>query len=112
MLHESKTFGRAMVLALAVSGLAFPAYAAETAVDQLNLKFVPDAVSINAGDTIKFTDSDHFFHDVTIISPDGTKEDKGLQNYKQDIVVTFAKPGTYQVVCRLHPNMKMTVTVK
>jgi plastocyanin len=112
MPYETKSLRRALFAALAVSSLAVPAYAAETAVDQLNLKFVPDAVTLKAGDTIRFTDSDRFFHDVTIVNPDGTKEDKGLQNFKQDIVVTFAKAGTYQIVCRLHPNMKMTVTVK
>jgi plastocyanin len=112
MLHKSKAFGRATLIALVVSSLAFPAYAAETMVDQLNLKFVPDTVTINAGDTIRFTNSDRFFHNVTIVNPDGTTEDKGLQNYKQEIVVTFAKVGNYQIRCRLHPAMKIAVTVK
>jgi plastocyanin len=100
------------VMALVVLSLAVPAYAAETVVDQLNLKFVPDTVTIKAGDTIRFTNSDHFFHDVTIGNPDGTSEDKGLVNYKKDIVVTFAKPGIYKISCRLHPAMKAVVTVK
>lgn len=112
MLYMSKTLGGAVVAALAVSSLAFPAYAAETVVDQLKLKFVPDTVTINAGDTLRFTNSDHFFHDVTIMNPDGTKDDKGLQNYKQELVVPFPKAGTYKIICRLHPAMTVVVTVK
>jgi len=112
MLSTSKTLGGAILLALAATGLAFPAYAAETVVNQQNLKFVPDAVTIATGDTIRFTNSDHFFHDVTVVNPDGTTEDKGLQDFHHDQVVTFAKPGVYTIKCRLHPAMTVAVTVK
>ncbi len=98
--------------AIALFGMATPAFAAETVVDQHDLKFVPDAVTIAAGDTVRFTDSDHITHNITITNPDGTSEDKGMDRYKEDIVVPFAKPGVYQVHCRIHPTMKMTVTVK
>ena len=37
--------------------VATSAFAAETVVDQKNLKFVPDTVTINAGDTIRFTNA-------------------------------------------------------
>ena len=98
--------------AVTLVGIAGPAYAAETVVDQHDLKFVPNAVTIAAGDTIRFTDSDHITHNITIVGPDGTAEDKGMDRYKQDIVVPFAKAGVYQVHCRIHPAMTMTVTVK
>ena len=32
---------------------------------------------------------------MTIINPDGTRVDKGLQDYHHDQVVTFDKPGNY-----------------
>ena len=92
--------------------VAVPAAAAETVVDQHNLKFSPESVSIAAGDTIRFTDSDHITHNVTITNPNGASDDRGMDRYKQDIVVPFANPGVYQVHCRIHPTMKMTVTVK
>ena len=98
--------------AAALLGLANPAFAAETVVDQHDLKFVPNAVTIAAGDTIRFADSDHITHNITIVGPDGTTEDKGMDRYKEDIVVPFAKAGVYQVHCRIHPTMTMTVTVK
>jgi plastocyanin len=100
------------LIALAFSSLAIPAYAAETAVDQIGLNFVPDAVTINAGDTVRFTNSDRIAHNITIVNPDGTSSDKGMDSYRQGITVTFPKAGVYQVTCRIHTAMKMKVTVK
>lgn len=93
-------------------GLVCQAHAAETVVDQRDLNFVPTAVTIAAGDAVRFTDTDHITHNITVTSPDGTSEDKGMDRYHEDIVVPFAKPGVYQVHCKIHPAMKMTVTVK
>ena len=112
MPHEMKALRQTMFIVLALSGFALPAYAAETAVDQLDLQFVPTSVTINAGDSIRFTNSDRIAHDVTIVNPDGTSEDKGMNSYMVGIIVTFPKPGVYQVRCKIHPTMGMTVTVK
>ena len=97
---------------IAALGMAASARAAETVVDQRDLMFVPDAVTIAAGDTIRFTDSDHITHNITIVYPDGTAEDKGMDRNQEDIIVHFTKPGTYQVRCLIHPMMHMTITVK
>ncbi len=98
--------------AILASSLAIPAAAAETVVDQHDLTFVPLAVTINAGDSVRFTDSDHITHNITILSADGTSDDKGMDRYGQDISVPFPKAGVFQVHCKIHPAMKMTVTVK
>ena len=100
------------LLSLALLVLGAPAFAAETAVDQRDLKFVPDTVTIHAGDSVRFTDSDHITHNITIDNPDGTSSDKGMDTFGQDIVVSFAKPGVYHVHCKIHPMMMMTITVK
>lgn len=97
---------------LVFSLLTTSAFAAETAVDQRDLKFVPDAVTINAGDSVRFTDSDHITHNITIDNPDGTSSDKGMDAYGKDIVVNFPNAGVYHVHCKIHPMMKMTITVK
>ena len=99
-------------VAIALSIIAFHAQAAETTIDQKTMKFVPDAVTINAGDSVRFTNSDRFYHDVTIVNPDGTTNDKGLMKYKEEFAVSFANPGVYKVRCRLHPAMKAVITVK
>jgi len=93
-------------------GIVPRAQAAETVVDQHDLMFVPSAVTIQAGDTVRFTDTDRITHNITITYPDGTVEDKGMDRYKEDIIVHFTKPGVYQVHCLIHPMMHMIVTVK
>jgi plastocyanin len=69
-------------------------------------------LTIKAGDTVRFTDTDRITHNITIVNPDGTSEDKGMSTFNQHIVVQFDKPGTYKVLCRIHPDMGMTITAK
>lgn len=108
-----KSLATAMAASISILAvMAAPASAADVTVNQKNLQFTPGTVTINVGDTVTFTNHDPFFHDVTIINPDGTKSDKGLKNQGQDIKVTFTSAGTYGVMCRLHPMMKATVIVK
>ena len=112
MKFRSQILASAIGLTIGLSGMAGAAHAAETVVDQMGLKFVPNTVTINAGDTIRFTNSDPFTHDVTVVSPDGSTSDKGLQHHGKENAVVFAKPRTYSIICKMHPNMKATVIVK
>ena len=89
-----------------------PAHAGETVIDQRNLMFVPGSATITVGDTVRFTDSDRITHNIMIVYPDGSTEDKGMDRYGEDIVVHFTKPGSYQVHCLIHPMMHMNITVK
>ena len=109
---RSRILAGTIGLTIGLSSWAAAAHAAETVVDQIGLKFVPDTVTINAGDSIRFTNSDPFTHDVTVISADGSSSDKGLQQHGKENVVAFAKSGKYSIVCKMHPNMKATVIVK
>ena len=112
MTIRSQIITGAIGLTVALCCLAGAAQAAETVVDQKGLKFVPDAVTINAGDTIRFTNSDPFTHDVTVVSADGSSSDKGLQQHGKENKVVFTNPGKYSIICKMHPNMKATVVVK
>ena len=105
------------VRTVAFAGFSFSAatsfvHAAETVVDQHDLMFAPSAATVAVGDTVRFTDSDRITHNITIVYPDGSTEDKGMDRYKEDIIVHFTKPGIYQVRCLIHPMMHMTITVK
>jgi plastocyanin len=101
-----------LLMALAISAITFQAYAAESIINQKNSKFIPDAITINVGDTVRFTNSDRFNHDVTIMDPDGVSSDKGLMNYQEEFAVSFAKTGIYKVRDRLHPAMTAIITVQ
>ena len=103
---------RLMLGGLVIFSLTPPTLAGEIVVDQRDLMFVPDKVTIAVGDTVRFTDSDRITHNITIAYPDGTVVDKGMDRYKEDTIVHFTVPGIYNVNCLIHPMMHMTITVK
>jgi len=111
VLQSSKTLRTAIVAIAAMAGVTAAAQAAEFSVDQRDLRFEPAKLTIKAGDYVRFTDSDRITHNITIVNPDGSSEDKGMSTFSQHIVVQFDKPGEYHVLCRIHPDMKMTITV-
>jgi plastocyanin len=112
MTINSRAFAGTIGLLLGLSGWAAAAHAAEAVMDQNGLKFVPTTVTINAGDSVRFENHDPFTHDVTVMGPDGSSIDKGIQQHGKDNVVAFAKQGTFKITCKFHPMMTATVIVK
>lgn len=83
--------------------------AATVKVDIANFAFSPDAVTINVGDTVTWTQRDFIGHTVT--------SDTGLWNSPllssgQTFSFTFSNAGTFGYHCTPHPFMVGTVTVK
>ncbi len=74
-------------------------------------QFTPSTLTIPAGTTVTFTDTAN--HTVTE-GTDGTAVDDPIvdEDGGSDIVVSFDEPGTYDITCKIHPNMNMTVTVE
>jgi len=111
MIETGKMLRVTLLAIAAAAGPMAAAHAAEFSVDQRDLRFEPDALTVKSGDYVRFTDSDRITHNITIVNPDGSSEDKGMSTFSQHIVVQFDKPGVYRVLCRIHPDMKMTITV-
>lgn len=111
-MRQARTAFSLSVAALGTVLYTASAHASEVAVDQKDLKFVPEAVTIRVGDSVRFTDTDRIAHNITIDEPDGTSQDKGMAEYNQHIVVKFDKPGAYRARCRIHPQMHMTIMVR
>jgi plastocyanin len=77
-----------------------------------NTTFTPSTLTIPAGTSVTFTDG--VSHTVTEGS-DGTAVDDPIVDEEwngEPIVVTFEEAGTYQITCRFHPTMNMTITVE
>ena len=74
-------------------------------------QFSPGTLTIAAGDTVTFTDTTG--HTVTE-GQDGTPVDDPIvdEDGGADIDVTFDEPGTYNITCKIHPAMNMTITVE
>ena len=95
---------------------AATAQAAEITIEQHNKTFVVEgnkveAITINAGDTLRFRNDDPFFHNIFSLS-DLKTFDLGSFPKGQSKTVTFDKAGMAEVECAIHPEMYMEVTVK
>lgn len=76
-----------------------------------NFAFAPATITIAAGTTVTWTNRDDELH--TVVSADDPKLFKsGPLDTGDHFAFTFAKPGTYQYYCSIHPHMVGTVVVK
>lgn len=76
-----------------------------------NFAFAPASITIAAGTTVTWTNRDDELH--TVVSADDPKLFKsGPLDTGDHFAFTFAKPGTYQYYCSIHPHMVGTVVVK
>ena len=77
--------------------------------DQKKMSFVPHILTITAGDTIEFLNSDGVDHNV--YTPDNEGYNLGMIASKQEGKHTFDKPGVYSQLCSVHPEMLAYVVV-
>lgn len=87
--------------------------AADLAVTQKNQTFSSEALTIHAGDTVRFQNADTVNHNITVRGgADDDSDDLGLQKPGAMVTYKFAEKGAFRVICSIHPRMKMTVTVQ
>jgi plastocyanin len=70
--------------------------------------FHPAVITVQAGDTVRWTNQDSAPHDA---AGTGWTTQTPLRKGESD-TVTFDKPGEYDYICSIHPNMKAKVIVK
>lgn len=77
-------------------------------IDQENLKFIPNKVTVKLGDKLYLKNSETAIHTVTI----NGKNVSG--NMEKDDLMAWTPPGagTYKVTCDFHPQMKATIIVE
>lgn len=94
-------------------GAALPAPAADapkpTIVHIKNFAYVPASVTVPSGATITFVNDDDEPHTVTATNKSFDSE--GLDTHAS-WNHRFAKAGTFNYFCEMHPYMKGTVIVK
>lgn len=86
-------------------------HAADFEVAQKNKQFSQKVLSVKVGDSVNFRNEDPFVHNIFSLS-DTKTFDLGTYPQGQAKKVTFDKPGTVEIECAIHPEMKMTVEVK
>jgi len=89
-------------------GLALPQYT----VSQKGREFHPGLITIKRGDTIEivYDDGDMLHH--AYIDSDKFSFDSGDQQPGSKTDITFTVAGTFNVLCAIHPKMKLEVHVQ
>lgn len=98
-----------LLIAVALAPAAASA-AQEFTVTQKNKAFSSAALTVHSGDKVNFRNEDAFVHNVFSLT-DAQPFDLGTYPQGQAKSVTFAKPGTYDIECAIHPEMKLVITV-
>ena len=86
------------------------ALAQEFTVDQQDKRFSVSTITVKVGDQIRFMNNDPFFHNIFSLS-DIKTFDLGSYPKGQSRTVIFTNPGTVEVECAIHPEMKLIVEV-
>ena len=93
-------------------GSAAPAApAGENQVGMKDLKFVPAAITVKAGDTITWTNQESVPHNV-VNAEEGEQPKSELFNEGGTYEFTPKEPGEIKYVCTIHPGMEGTITVE
>ena len=72
---------------------------------------MPSSVVIAPGDTLAIRNDDEYVHQVYVDSPN-FRFDSGEQPVDHTVDVTFPIVGSFQVLCAIHPKMRLDVVVK
>ena len=100
-----------LAIFLAASAAHVAACAADVEVTQKNKQFSQKTLNVKVGDSVSFKNEDPFVHNIFSLS-DTKTFDLGTYPQGQAKKVTFDKPGTVEVECAIHPDMKLTIEVK
>ena len=99
------------VLVLVISaGLSAGALAANQMIHQQGRVFGPDNISVKKGEALTFVNDDTVPHNI-ISTSKGNEFNLGSQPPGTSTDVTFKEAGDVQVVCAIHPRMKLMVKV-
>lgn len=92
--------------------LAFDAFAAETlTISQKKRTFNPSEIAIRKGDTLHIANDDLFTHQVYVDDP-AFKFESAEAVPGANVDIRFTTAGSFDVLCHIHPKMKLHVTVQ
>ena len=107
-----RTFSSISLSLLAmVMTFAMPAFAGDQMVGQAKKAFTVGVLKAKVGDTVTFRNDDEFAHNVFSLS-DAQSFDLGSYKKGETRTLKLTAPGTIEVECAIHPEMKMKIEVQ
>ncbi|MCJ2096285.1 MULTISPECIES: plastocyanin/azurin family copper-binding protein [unclassified Methylobacterium] len=80
-------------------------------VSQKGRAFQPGNIALSRGETVMFVNDDSDLLHHVFVESDTFSFDSGDQEPGSRTPVTFTERGTFQVLCGIHPKMKLVVRV-
>ena len=111
VLLDGETASDAVVYLLSDNSASGTIPADTFTMDQRGLRFLPRVLPVPVGSVIDFTNSDPVLHNVFITSGDSLGIDLGTYPNTESRAHSFDSPGTYAILCQLHPEMTAWVVV-
>ena len=112
MLRKADVVGAMLALAVFLAAVVPSMSATGTVVvSQRDRHFHPDTLTVAHGTIVHIINDDRVTHHVYVDSPE-MKFDSGEQPIGTTVDLEFDHPGTYQVLCAIHPTMHLAVTVR
>jgi len=112
-MHRSRLLNVMLTAAfiLGASGITI-AMAADPAaiISQKGRHFTPGEITVKKGDIVRFVNDDFYGHNV-YSETEGAGFDIGLQPPDEERDVVLEKLGIVDVRCRIHPRMRLKITV-
>ena len=102
----------AVLLLATAAGAAFASTGTRSVVSQRGRAFLPGAMAIRQGDTVEIVNDDGDLMHHAYIDDPAFSYDSGDQEPGAKADITFARTGTFTVLCGIHPKMKLVVTVR
>jgi plastocyanin len=92
--------------------VALDALAAGPVISQKGRAFHPGEVMIARGEAVRIVNDDGLLlHHVFVDAPE-LRFDSDEMEPGQVVTIRFVRPGRYAVLCRIHPRMRLDVTVR
>lgn len=83
---------------------------ATTTVSQKDRRFMPGAILLKMGEALRILNDDTRTHNVRVDNADMSFNSDG-QNPGDTVTLGFEKPGHYDIICGIHPDMRLSVDV-
>jgi plastocyanin len=99
-----------ILAAMTVCAVAASAWAASLTVEQRGRSFGVAELAVQVGDSVTFINNDIYGHNV-YSDTEGAVFDIGLQEPGETRDVTFEEAVIAKVRCRIHPRMRLQVSV-
>ena len=100
----------ALFTCVIAAGFSVGAYAATEVIHQQGRVFSSESISVKKGDAVTFLNDDTVPHNI-MSATKGNEFNLGSQAPGTSTDVTFKEAGDVQVICAIHPRMKMMVKV-